>query len=74
MKNNKNKNEPMNMLQGSLVDKIIIFALPLAASSVLQQLFNSADHVAIKYGMIRISLVEALAFIPPVYEITAGAL
>lgn len=31
------------MLQGSLLDKIILFALPLAASSVLQQLFNSVD-------------------------------
>ena len=31
------------MLNGSLVDKIVLFALPLAASSVLQQLFNAAD-------------------------------
>lgn len=31
------------MLNGSLLDKIILFALPLAASSVLQQLFNSVD-------------------------------
>lgn len=33
----------MDMLHGSLLDKILLFALPLAASSVLQQLFNSAD-------------------------------
>ena len=33
----------MDMLNGSLWDKILIFALPLAASSILQQLFNSAD-------------------------------
>lgn len=31
------------MLNGSISDKIILFALPLAASSILQQLFNSAD-------------------------------
>ena len=31
------------MLQGSLADKLILFALPLALSSILQQLFNSAD-------------------------------
>ena len=31
------------MLSGSLLDKICLFALPLAASSILQQLFNSAD-------------------------------
>ncbi|MGN0182997.1 MAG: MATE family efflux transporter [Candidatus Ornithomonoglobus sp.] len=33
----------MDMLSGSLLDKILMFALPLAASSILQQLFNSAD-------------------------------
>lgn len=33
----------LNMLSGSLWNKILIFALPLAASSMLQQLFNSAD-------------------------------
>ena len=33
----------MDMLYGSLWDKILLFALPLAASSILQQLFNSAD-------------------------------
>lgn len=33
----------MDMLSGSLWDKILMFALPLAASSMLQQLFNSAD-------------------------------
>lgn len=32
-----------SMLSGSLWDKILMFALPLAASSMLQQLFNSAD-------------------------------
>ena len=31
------------MLHGSLFDKILLFALPLAASMILQQLFNSAD-------------------------------
>ena len=31
------------MLHGSLLDKILIFAMPLAFSMVLQQLFNSAD-------------------------------
>lgn len=31
------------MLEGSLADKIFFFALPLALSSILQQLFNSAD-------------------------------
>ena len=31
------------MLNGSIWNKLIIFALPLAATSILQQLFNSAD-------------------------------
>lgn len=33
----------MDLLNGSIWDKILMFALPLAASSILQQLFNSAD-------------------------------
>ena len=41
--NNRDKKNSIDMLHGSLLDKIILFALPLAASSVLQQLFNSVD-------------------------------
>lgn len=37
------KTENMDMLQGSLTDKILTFALPLAATGILQQLFNAAD-------------------------------
>ena len=33
----------IDMLHGSLLDKIMMFAVPLAASSMLQQLFNTAD-------------------------------
>lgn len=33
----------MDMLHGGLVKNILLFALPVAASSILQQLFNSAD-------------------------------
>lgn len=36
-------NKQTDMLHGSLIDKILLFALPIAASSILQQLFNSAD-------------------------------
>lgn len=39
----KPQSNKMDMLHGSLLDKILMFALPLAASSILQQLFNSAD-------------------------------
>ncbi len=37
------KRKQMDMLHGKLMDKLLLFALPLAASSVLQQLFNSVD-------------------------------
>ena len=33
----------INMLEGSLWDKILRFALPLAVTGILQQLFNAAD-------------------------------
>lgn len=37
----------MDMLHGSLGDKIIRFALPVAATGILQQLFNAADIAVI---------------------------
>lgn len=37
------KSNEIDMLHGPLLMKILIFTLPLAASSILQQLFNSVD-------------------------------
>lgn len=37
------KHKEMDMLNGGIVGKLIMFAIPLACSSILQQLFNSAD-------------------------------
>lgn len=33
----------MDMINGSLGDKIIKYAIPLAVTGILQQLFNAAD-------------------------------
>ena len=38
----------VDMLNGPLFMKILIFALPLAASSLLQQLFNSVDVAVVE--------------------------
>ena len=37
------KAKEMDMLNGKLAGKLILFAIPLAFSSILQQLLNSAD-------------------------------
>ena len=37
----------IDMLNGPLASKIILFALPLLATSILQQLFNSADSAVV---------------------------
>ena len=37
------KHKEMDMLNGGIAGKLILFAIPLAFSSILQQLFNSAD-------------------------------
>ena len=42
MKNSSKQSVKMDMLHGSLFDKMLMFAMPLAACSILQQLFNSA--------------------------------
>lgn len=40
---NLKKSHSIDMLNGTLWNKILFFAIPIAASSILQQLFNSAD-------------------------------
>lgn len=37
----------IDMLHGSMMKKILLFAMPLAASSILQQLFNAADAAVV---------------------------
>ena len=37
------KNREMNMCEGAILKKLIIYALPLMATNVLQLLFNAAD-------------------------------
>ena len=44
MKKSKNT---IDMTHGALWNKILLFALPLAASSILQQLFNSVDTAVV---------------------------
>ncbi len=47
----EHKSKQMDMTHGSLWNKILMVALPLAASSILQQLFNSADVAVVgKYA------------------------
>ena len=43
----KTKNYEMDMTSGSLVKKVIVFAIPLALSSILQLLFNAADVIVV---------------------------
>ena len=48
MKNSSSKQSgKMDMLHGSLLDKILLFAMPLAACSILQQLFNSVGTAVV---------------------------
>lgn len=42
-----NRKHRIDMCNGSLADKILLFALPLMASSLLQLLFNAADVVVV---------------------------
>lgn len=42
-----NKQKSMDMLNGPMLGKILVFALPLALSSILQLLFNAADTIIV---------------------------
>ena len=41
------KDYTMNMCEGSILNKLLLFALPLIASSVLQLFFNAADVIVV---------------------------
>ncbi len=43
MSENRKSNREIDMIHGPLGSKILMFSLPLAATGILQQLFNSAD-------------------------------
>ena len=56
----------INPLEGSLWDKILAFALPLAATSIIQQLFNSCDVATVG----QFSGSHSLAAVPSLEVIT----
>ena len=45
--NRKVRSKQIDMLNGPLLGKILLFALPVAASGILQQLFNSTDMAVV---------------------------
>ena len=47
--NMKFKSADIDMLHGPLTKKILLFTLPIALSSILQQLFNAADTAVVGY-------------------------
>ncbi len=47
MKEEKKKNYEIDMTSGPLLKKMLIFAIPLMGSSILQLLFNAADIVVV---------------------------
>lgn len=61
------KNSNINMLQGKIPKSILLFTLPIAMSSIIQQLFNSADTAVVGY----FGSSEALAAVGTNTEIIA---
>ena len=43
------KNKEIDMLHGPLAGKLLLFTLPIALSSMVQQLFNAADTAVVGY-------------------------
>ena len=43
------KSKDMDMLHGALAGKLLLFTLPIALSSMIQQLFNAADTAVVGY-------------------------
>ncbi|HAU84511.1 MAG TPA: MATE family efflux transporter, partial [Lachnospiraceae bacterium] len=49
MKKMKCKTADVDMLHGPLAGKLMLFTLPIALSSIVQQLFNAADTAVVGY-------------------------
>ena len=60
----RKKGDTLDMLNGPLLGKILIFALPLALTSLLQQLFNSADAAVVGQFVSREALAAVGATTP----------
>ena len=43
----KKRRKKVNMLEGNLLENVILFALPLIASGIMQLLFNAIDMVVV---------------------------
>lgn len=43
------KTADMDMLHGRLLGKLLLFTLPIALSSIVQQLFSAADAAVVGY-------------------------
>lgn len=56
------KTKPVDMLHGALWNKILMFALPVAATAVLEQLFNASD-IAVVGSFAEIKRTESVAAI-----------
>lgn len=65
------KNNSIDMLHGPLPGKIILFAIPLALSSILQQLFNSADSI-VAGRFIGSTALAAVGGVAPVITLLIG--
>lgn len=63
----KLKTADMDMLHGPLIKKLLLFTLPIALSSMLQQLFNAADTAVVGY----FGNLDALAAVGTNTEIVA---
>jgi len=61
----------IDMLHGPLLGRIILFAIPLALSSILQQLFNSADAI-VAGRFIGSSALAAVGGTMPVISLLIG--
>lgn len=65
------KTNSIDMLHGPLLGKLIIFAVPLALSSIISQLFNSADAV-VAGRFINSGALAAVGGVAPVISLLIG--
>ena len=74
----KKRRKKVNMLEGNLLENVILFALPVIASGIMQLLFNAIDMVVVgKYSgnasMAAVSSAVSYPFITFPYGLNSGS-
>lgn len=61
----------VNLLEGSIIKSMILFAIPFLISNIFQQLYNTVDTIIVGHSLGEVSLA-AIGASAPIYDLLVG--